>query len=61
MAKKEKWEYTVQEFKTENVNGLQSAINKYADEGWELVFVNAPFHYFKRVKIEKHTSIHDVL
>ena len=51
MSENQKWEYAVQEFITADADGLQVLVNKFVEEGgWELVSVNLPLHYFKRLE-----------
>ena len=42
------WEYLVKEIKTADAGGTALIINKVAEEGWELLFVSPPLHYFRR-------------
>jgi hypothetical protein len=59
----QKWEYSVQAFSVQGTDWpqqaiyLQSAINKYAEEGWELVWVVSPLHYFRRDKNRKPSEL----
>lgn len=45
------WEYLVEEIRTADAGGTAQIINKLADDGWELVAVSRPVHYFRRAKI----------
>jgi hypothetical protein len=44
----QKFEYLVREFKTVDAGGMTQCVNKLAEDGWELISVNPPLHYFKR-------------
>lgn len=49
------WEYSVKEFKTIDAGGMTQSLNGVGD-GWELVAVVPPLHYFKRRKAEAYVS-----
>lgn len=46
----DKWEYRVEEIRTVDAGGTTQIINKLAEDGWELVAVSTPLHYFRRAK-----------
>jgi len=46
----ENWEYRVEEIRTVDAGGMTQVLNKLAEDGWVLVAVSPPLHYFRRAK-----------
>jgi hypothetical protein len=58
----QKGEYLVQDFRTLDVGGITQYVQKLAENGWELLSVNPPLHYFRHSKSEppKASPTHQV-
>lgn len=53
------WEYRVDEIRTVDAGGTTQILNHLAEDGWELVAVCPPLHYFKRAKTHTPPSEQD--
>jgi hypothetical protein len=48
----QKGEYLVRDFRTADPGEITKCAKKLAENGWELVSVNPPLHYFRHSKSE---------